>query len=343
MKYAKVIGVLLILLSMGLAFDTSCTKAQSTLTQFGNLDFNTSWNAEGDVVVASQFTIQSSITVTWISAYTVDESPYSVFRLGIFSDSNNEPFTCLASTAIVPSQTNQGWYQLPLSNAITLQAGTYWLAETDSGAGVLKYIETPDSAITVYTPPYGTSGALADSLGSLSVGSQLSAPLIVLSGCLAIIASSGPPSIPGVQPPVTYAESAQCWTSASSSNPLPEQTSFAVGQPVYIYWTPSNPASGDVNIWVYYPAGTPPGNAICCSFIEVSPGTPITFTPSYAGTWIVDCNGYSTTTSTVSVIVGGSSFPSPEYELGALLSLTACLAAFFVFFKIRQQPVRSSK
>jgi hypothetical protein len=332
MRGIKATTLFLILATIGLALNFGFVQAQSALTQFGNINHNCSWNLEGDVIVASQFSIQQSITVSWISSLTQDESPSSVFRLGIFSDSNNQPNICLALTPIVPSQPDMGWYQLPLSNSVTLQPGTYWLAETDSGAGVIKYIDNQASTITVYTPSYGSPSALQNSLGSLDVGSQLSATLITLSGSLAIVASSGPPSIPDVQPPPTYAESAQCWLSSSSTDP--HATDFAVGSPVYIYWSPNNPSTGVVNIWVYFPAGTSPGHSICCSFIELAPtSSPVSFVPTYAGTWVIDCNGYSTTTIIQNDVPGNSYFlfVAPEDASGALLSIVVCFAALGLF------------
>lgn len=163
---------------------------------------------------------------------------------------------CLASTAEFTAPTSSSWDQLPLSNSITLQPGAYWLAEIDTGAGVIKYCEKPGRSVTVYA---------SASMAALDVGNQLSMPLTSDSSTLAIVACFDAPQIPGASPPLGYAEDSQCWTSASSSSPDLTQTSFQTGQTVYIYWTPQNPSTVVVDISVDYPSGTSPGQAALCS------------------------------------------------------------------------------
>ncbi len=327
MKSNRIVIVLSVLIVFALIFNLCYVQAQ-TETKFGNVYSDDSWNSSGGVVVASQFTISQSITITWMSALIGDLAPPSFVRLGIFSDSNNLPSACLASTREFPtSSTDAVWCTFPLLNSITLQAGTYWLAEIDSGAGVEKtyFNEGPGSFNSVF--------AFSDSfMGQLDVGSTFPTSVTSLDGTLAIIASSGQSSNSEIPTPPTYAESAQCWASASDSNPYPTQTSFAVGSPVYIYWTPSNPSTGVVDISVYYPSGTSPGHDTLCSFNDQAPGNaPVSFVPDRPGTWVVTCNGYSTDIFVLPLTV----FALPEYALGALLSLIACFAALGVFVNKR--------
>jgi hypothetical protein len=290
-----------------------------------DLDYNDSWNIQGGQIIASQFTIQQSISVNWMSVLIQDYAPTSIMRLGIFSDNNNQPDICLASTTVFPAQTTLGWYKLPLSSSISLEPGTYWLAESDSGACVIKYVEKPGASQTFSTSDYNPT-AVQDT----NVGSSFSGPLITVSGTLAIVASSGPPSIPNTSPPPTYAEAAECWTSDSSSNPYPVQTSFPFGDPIYIYWSPFNPSDGVVDIIVISPIGTRPGHAIYTNFLALTPpSAPVCFVPDQPGTWIINCNGYSTTITVFAVNV----FVLPEYTLGAFLSIIACFAAFGLYVK----------
>lgn len=126
----------------------------------------------------------------------------------------------------------------------------------------------------------------------------------------------------------TYAMGAQCWTSSSSSNPYPIQVTFNVGDTVYVYWTPYNPSTGDVDVNVYSPDQTPGVSTPYCSFIDQSPSSsPVSFVPDVAGTWVVTCNGYSATVTVTPVYV----FPLPESVLGTLSAIGACFAAFAVF------------
>ena len=323
MKSKKIVTLLLVLIAFSLIFNLCYVQAQ-TETKVGNVYSDDSWDASGGVVVASQFTISQSITLTWMSALIQDLAPPSFVRLGIFSDNNNQPSTCLASTRQFPtSSIDPVWCTFPLSSSITLAAGTYWPAEIDSGAGVEKsyFNEGPGSFHSVF--------AFSDSfMGQLDVGSQFPFGTTSLDGTLAIIAGSGQSSNSEIPSPPTYAESVQCWASDSNSNPYPTQTSFVVGAPVYIYWTPNNPSTGVVDISVYYPAGTSPGHATLCSFNDQTPqNAPVSFVPDRPGVWVVDCNGYSTDVFVLPLTV----FAAPEYALGALLSLVACFAALGVF------------
>jgi hypothetical protein len=300
-------------------------QAQSqTITQFGNTDYDNSWNVMGGVIVASQFHLEQSLTVTWMSVLTQDNSPPSYIRLGIFSDANNNPSICLGSTTVVQSQISFGWYSIPLSKSITLQPGTYWLAEVDSGATVLKFVQSPASSRTVYTPLTQTF------MQQLNEGNTLSLQLKSLSGTVAILASLGKPSLEmNSHSSNPYAAGAQCWTSSSSSNPYPIQPSFEVNSPVYIYWSPYGPTTGAVDISVYQPGQTPEVTAAYRSYISVIPSSkPVSFTPNVPGTWIISCNGYSTIITITPVDV----FVLPEYSLGSLLSLCACLAAFTLLY-----------
>lgn len=329
MRSNKIVVIFLFLAILGLTFNLSFVQAQS-ITQFGNLNYNESWNLQGKVIVASQFNLQQSLTVTWMSVLMQDNAPYSSIRLGIFTDRNNQPYMCLGSTTLFPAQINMGWYKLPLSTAVTLQPGTYWLAEIDSGACVIKYIDTPSSSHTVST--FINSDDPSVVFGPLNVGNVMPTQLNTVSGTLAIVASSGPPSIPNTQPPPDYAGGAQCWTSESSSNPYPAQTDFIAGTPVYIYWSPYTPSTGVVDICIYYPFGTAVGHAMFRSFIDLAPGdAPIQFVPTYGGTWVVTCNGYSTTIAVTNVEVSGNTFVVPEYPLGALSAIVACLAGLSLF------------
>jgi hypothetical protein len=305
-------------------------QAQQPITQFGNTSYNSSWNVMGGWIVASQFHIDQSLTVNWMSVLTQDNSPPSYLMLGILSDNNNQPSTCLASTNIVPSQVSNGWYTVPLTSPVTLQPGNYWLAEVDSGATVMKFIDTPGSSSSVYAFVPANWGAL--SVGS-QITSKISTPLNSLIGTLAIVASSIPSNF-AINPTTSfanYAEGAQCWTSASISNPYPIQTSFQEGTPVYIYWSPYNPNDGAVDISIYPPNGRPGITTAYSSFIDITPDkAPQSFTPNQAGTWIISCNGYSTIITITPVNV----FALPEYALGALMSIVACFLSILVFRRI---------
>jgi hypothetical protein len=72
---------------------------------------------------------------------------------------------------------------------VTLDPGNYWLAELDSGATVIKFVETPGSSPTVY------NSLTQNFMQELNVGNQISAPLTILGGTLAIVASNSEPSI----------------------------------------------------------------------------------------------------------------------------------------------------
>jgi hypothetical protein len=135
MRHSKIVILVLVLATVGVVFNFSFVHAQSQtgITEFGNINYDNSWNVEGGVVVASQFNLQQSLTINWMSVLTQDNSPPSYIRLGIFSDNDNQPGVCLASTNIVPSQSSFGWYSIPLSNSVTLDSGSYWLAEADTG------------------------------------------------------------------------------------------------------------------------------------------------------------------------------------------------------------------
>jgi hypothetical protein len=325
-KSNRVITILLVLAALGLLFSFSFVRAQP-LTQFGNVYADDTWNEGGGVIVASQFNITQSVTVTWMSVFTQDYSPPSFIRLGIFSDNNNQPYVCLASTGQFPSNSSIGWCSFPLSNSVTLPAGTYWLAEIDSGSGIAKYYyyEGPGSSfLSVYNFSNGNF------MGQLDVGNQFPTQVTSLDGTLSIIASSGQSSNPEIPTPPTFAETAKCWASTSNVNPYVVQPRFMVDYPVYIYWTPSNPSTGVVDISVFYPIGATPGHAAFCSFVDQTPeSAPVQFVPDRPGTWIIDCNGYSTDVFVTSVNV----FPLPEYALGTLLSLIACFAALGFFIK----------
>jgi hypothetical protein len=326
-RFVNIAIMLMVIFVVSILFSSIFVQAQSQtdVTEFGNTNYNNSWNVEGGVVVASQFSLQQSLTVNWMSLLTQDDSPPSYIRLGIFSDNNNQPGVCLASTNVVPSQVSFGWYSVPLSNSVTLDPGNYWLTELDSGASVIKFVETPGSSTTVYT-------TLLQPFTQLNVGSQISAQLTTLSGTLTIVAGNSEPSVQeGTLTSFSnYAQGAQCWTSSSNSNPYPIQTSFQVGTPVYIYWSPYNPSTGAVDVSVYPPSGTPGVTPAYSSFVDITPDqAPESFVPNAPGTWVVSCNGYSTTITITPVNV----FDLPEYALGALLAIVACFAAFAVFKK----------
>jgi hypothetical protein len=334
----KIITLILILVIFTLIINSSSVQAQSqTLTQFGNLNYNSDWNLSGGVIIASQFSIQQSITVTWMSVCLTDNAPFSFIRLGIFSDNNNQPYECLASTTRFPLTTNPGWYKLPLSQSITLQAGTYWLTEVDSGAGVIKYLDSTGLTLTMNTDYLGGTNFFAP----LDMGNEMPTPLHSVSGTLAIIASNGPPSIPNTQPPPTYAEYAQCWVSSSNTDPS-IQTNFETGKPVYIYWTPQNPSDGVIDISIAYPQGVSPNaNALVSFFNLASEDAPVSFVPNYPGTWTIFCNGYSTSIAVLGVKVTGDYFVVTEYPLGGLLAIIACFASFgFVTIRRRRSKYR---
>ena len=191
MTFRKVISVLMVIVVLGLMLSFGFVQAD-TQVSFGNLNSNNTWNLSGGVVVASQFTITDSTTITWMSVLAQDNAWPSFIRLGIFSDNNNQPYECLASTNEFPSKGTADWCSYPLLQSVTLQAGTYWLAEVDSGAGVDKFIFSPGSALTVYS---SSGDGLMD---QLNVGSQFSTTgMSSVGGTLAIYASSDTPSIPG--------------------------------------------------------------------------------------------------------------------------------------------------
>jgi hypothetical protein len=300
------------------------TRADGTLTQFGNTDWNSEWNLAGGVVVASQFSIDQSIKVTMMSAYTKDVSPPSYCRLGILSDNNNAPYQCLCSTAVTQQQVTAGWQTIPLTSEITLQPGKYWLAQIDSGAGVIKYVEKPGSTLTISRNMQSSNAWIF--FGPLDVGSTMPTDVQTVSGTLAIIASHGPPSFDGQH--ATYAKGAQCWTASSDSNPYPVQPAFPTHERVYIYWSPYNPSTGAVDIKIYSPGAIPSVSVPYCSFQAISPNTaPISFIPNTPGTWLLTCNGYSTSISVTPLDI----FVLPEYPLGALLSLFAMFSGLVLF------------
>lgn len=135
----------------------------------------------------------------------------------------------------------------------------------------------------------------------------------------------------------TYAMGAQCWTSASNTNPYPIQATFNVGDTVYIYWTPYNPSTGNVDINIYSPDETPGSSTPYSSFIDQSPSSaPVSFVPNAPGTWVVTCNGYSATVTVTPVFV------MPESILGTLSLMVASFAAFAVF-TIKKKATGSAK
>jgi hypothetical protein len=91
--------MLMVIFAVSILFIFSFVQAQSqnNITEFGNINYNNSWNVLGEVVVASQFSLQS-LTVNWMSVLTQDNTPPSYIRLRIFSDNNDQPGWCLAST-----------------------------------------------------------------------------------------------------------------------------------------------------------------------------------------------------------------------------------------------------
>lgn len=278
----------------------------------------------GGVVVASQFTIDKSITVTMMSAYTKDMWPTSYCRMGIISDKDNAPYDCLASTAVVQQQVSPGWQTVPLANEITLSPGTYWLAHIDSGAGVIKYIEVPGSTRSISRNMQSTHPWVF--FGPLDVGNIMPTDVQTVSGTLAIVASHGPPQFDG-ETTSGYSMGAQCWTSASASNPYPVQPTFKADDRVYIYWMPYSPETGEVDIKVYSPGSTPSVSIPYCSYKSISPQmSPVSFTPQTPGTWTLTCNGYSTSITVVPLLV----FALPEYGLGALTSFLASSLALLV-------------
>jgi hypothetical protein len=177
-------------------------------------------------------------------------------------------------------------------------------------------------------------------MNQLNVGNQVLAPLMTLSGTLAIVASISEPSVQAgtLTSFSNYAQGAQLWTSSSSSNPYPIQTSFQVGTPVFIFWSPYDPINGAVDISVYEPNGTPEVVPAYSSFVDITPDqAPESFVPNAPGTWVVSCNGYSTTITITPVNV----FPAPEYALGPLLAILACFAALgVIIIKRNTGPLR---
>jgi len=293
-------------------------QAEESLNQFGNVDWNAEWNMQGGVVIASQFTIQNSITITMMSVYTRDVAPTSYCRLGILSDNDNAPYQCLASTAVVPAQVSAGWQTVTLSEQITLQPGKYWLAHIDSGAGVIKYIEQPGSNPSISRDMESTHPWVFFS--PLDVGNIMPEDVEAVDGTLAIVASFGPPDFDGS--PEEYAMGAQCWTSGSAE-PYPVQPTFTFGERVYVHWTPYEPSSGAVDIKVYKPGDTPGVDIPDSSFSGVYPdSSPISFAANLIGTWTITCNGYSTTITVVPVLVN----PLPESPVGSLLLVVACFS-----------------
>ena len=88
-----------------------------------------------------------------------------------------------------------------------------------------------------------------------------------------------------------------------------------------------------VDISVYYPSGSFSGHDTYCTFNAIAAGSaPVSFVPTVPGTWVIDCNGYSSG-DPIKINVTGMVFPLPEYSLGALVSVIACFAALGVFVK----------
>ncbi|MCW4025063.1 MAG: hypothetical protein NWF01_08520 [Candidatus Bathyarchaeota archaeon] len=175
---------LIVLLTVLLINVAGVSAQTGTVNQFGNLNYTTSWNRNGSYMIATQFTLEETVTVNSISTFMKDETPPSDCLYAIFSDLNNQPDKCLASTPKSPTHISFAWYTIALSAQITLPPGKYWLAEVDTGASVQKYVDTSKNALTVSSFLYDYSPFI--------VGRTLPKQFTQEVGELAIAASLGP-------------------------------------------------------------------------------------------------------------------------------------------------------
>jgi len=102
----------------------SITKTIPTFTIGETNILGTGETQLGGILIAQQTILSQGGTVQNLSFYVATAS--GQLRLGIYSNSGNNPGTLLAQTAAFTSVT--GWNTQPVTIPVSLPAGTYWLA-----------------------------------------------------------------------------------------------------------------------------------------------------------------------------------------------------------------------
>lgn len=98
----------------------------------------------GGYPIACLFTLTGRASIKSMSCYLADGSPPSNVIFGIYSDNAGTPNVLLGQTETYltsPVDLDVHWVTLNLLTPLLLEAGSYWLAECDSGAGVVKMID----------------------------------------------------------------------------------------------------------------------------------------------------------------------------------------------------------